>query len=139
MNRIYNSRIVFETFFWKWEKPPVLSELKPTLGVNHLKSKLSENERSILPRNFTNGNCFLQKFIGYWMFVFSKLFSCKEVPDCFRSNETIYDNSTFVHIPILQDGGYEQFLVAAILFFLVGIVCNAILVWAAMQVRVTSL
>ena len=28
---------------------------------------------------------------------------------------------------------------AAILFFLVGIVCNAILVWAAMQVRVTSL
>ena len=76
---------------------------------------------------------FFLKLMGIEYF-FSKLSRCKEVPDSFRSNETIYDNSTFVHIPILQDGGYEQFLVAAILFFLVGIVCNAILVWAAMQV-----
>ena len=76
------------------------------------------------------------KAIGFFGFVID--FLCLIWPiyeiNYFRSNETIYDNSTFVHVPILQDGGYEQILVAAILFFLVGIVCNAILVWAAMQV-----
>ena len=58
----------------------------------------------------------------------------------FRNNETIYSNSSlFEHVPIFANGGYEQILVAAIIFCLVGLGCNALLVWATMQVLSNSI
>lgn len=53
----------------------------------------------------------------------------------YRNNSTAVDNTTLVHIPFLQNGTYEQVLVFAIIFLLVGVVCSAALVWAAMQVK----
>ena len=47
------------------------------------------------------------KAIGFIGFVID--FLCLIGPiyeiNYFRSNETVYDNSTFVHVPILKDGG----------------------------------
>ena len=52
-----------------------------------------------------------------------------------RSNASAYENATFFEdIPFLQGGGYENLLVFGIIFFLVGIVCSAVLVWGTMQV-----
>ena len=57
--------------------------------------------------------------------------------NAFRANQTWYENTTtFTNITLLQNGGYENLLVFGIIFFLAGIVCSAILVWATMQVHI---
>lgn len=77
------------------------------------------------------------KAIGFFYFILH--FLCLIWPvyeiNHYRGNTTAYENSTFVDIPLLQNGGYEHLLVLGIIFFLVGFVCNALMVWATTQVR----
>jgi hypothetical protein len=76
------------------------------------------------------------KAIGFLFFVLdfvSLIWPIYEI-NHFRSNATAYENTTFIDIPMLQNGGYEKLLVIGVIFFLVGIVCSVILVWATMQV-----
>lgn len=76
------------------------------------------------------------KVIGFFYFVINFSFIVWPIYEInyFRSNDSVYDNTTFVQVPMLANGGYEQLLVANIIFFLIGIVCSAMLVWGAMQV-----
>ncbi len=77
------------------------------------------------------------KAIGFFYFVvhfLSLVWPVYEIQN-YRSNVTVFDNTTFGTVPMFQNGGYEKFLVFTIIFFLVGLVCSVILVWAAMQVR----
>ena len=80
------------------------------------------------------------KAIGFFYFVanfLSLIWPIYQI-NYYRSNSTAVDNTTLVHIPFLQNGTYEQLLVFAIIFLLVGVVCSAALVWAAMQVKMTQ-
>ena len=77
------------------------------------------------------------KVVGFLYFVwhFLELIWPVYEINVFRANQTWYENSTtFANITLLQNGGYENLLVFGIIFFLAGIVCSAILVWATMQV-----
>ena len=77
------------------------------------------------------------KAIGFFYFVahfLSLIWPIYEIND-YRTNSTAFDNSSLAEIPFLQNGTYEQLLVFIIIFLLVGVVCSASLVWAAMQVK----
>ena len=76
------------------------------------------------------------KIIGFLYFVlhFISLIGPIYEINVFRSNVTVYENTTLGDIPFLQNGGYEKLLIIGIIFFLSGIVCSAVLVWATMQV-----
>ena len=77
------------------------------------------------------------KVVGFLYFVwhFLELIWPVYEINVFRANQTWYENTTtFANITLLQNGGYENLLVFGIIFFLAGIVCSAILVWATMQV-----
>ena len=79
------------------------------------------------------------KVVGFLYFVwhFLELIWPVYEINVFRANQTWYENSTtFANITLLQNGGYENLLVFGIIFFLAGIVCSAILVWATMQVHI---
>ncbi len=86
---------------------------------------------------FTN-RAFGVKAIGFIFFVVHFLTLVLPVYEIqnYRNNVTLYENATFANISMFQNGGYETFLVFAIIFFLVGIVTSVILVWATMQVGV---
>ena len=76
------------------------------------------------------------KAIGFFYFVanfLSLIWPIYQI-NYYRSNSTAVDNTTLVDIPFLQNGTYEKVLVFTIIFLLVGVVCSAALVWAAMQV-----
>ena len=79
------------------------------------------------------------KVVGFLYFVwhFLELIWPVYEINAFRANQTWYENTTtFTNITLLQNGGYENLLVFGIIFFLAGIVCSAILVWATMQVHI---
>lgn len=75
------------------------------------------------------------KAIGFFHFVlfFGALIWPVYELNNYRSDPLPYTNGTFVDVAFLKNGGYESLLVAAIIFFLVGLVVSALLVWAATQ------